>query len=115
MFSQIWKKYLPVIAILIKRSASADQSLHMNQTDFKRASGGRKIRYSFNNLQLNKGRILNSQEHSSLAKDFAQVLLETEPTRGLLRNVHIEFAMSNDFQLTIINRTEAPTEVVESE
>ena len=43
MFTQTWKKYLPVILILMKKSALEDQVLKVNQTDFERAAGGRKI------------------------------------------------------------------------
>jgi len=34
MFTQTWKKYLPVILIMLKRSVNGDQSLSMNHTDF---------------------------------------------------------------------------------
>ena len=60
MFTQTWKKYLPVILILMKRASQEDQVLKLNQNDFERAAGGRKIKYSYSNLELKKAR-LNSQ------------------------------------------------------
>lgn len=47
MFSQAWNIYLPIIKILLKRSAGADQTLDMNRTDFERAAGGRKAKLTF--------------------------------------------------------------------
>lgn len=105
MFTQTWKKYLPVIAILIKRSANAEQTLSMNHTDFERAAGGRKIKYSFSQLQLNNGRINTAIKQTPLAREFAELLQEDESTRRLLPGRQFEFSLSNDFQLTIRNNT----------
>lgn len=115
MFTQTWKKYLPVIAILIKRSASADQTLSMNHTDFERAAGGRKIKYSFSQLQLNNGRINTAIKQAPLAKEFAELLQEDELTRRLLPGHQFEFSLSNDFQLTIRNNTPVPEPASETE
>ncbi len=113
MFTQTWKKYLPFIVILLKRSASGAQTLNMNHTDFERAAGGRKIEYSFSQLQLNNGRINTAVKQLPLAKEFAVLLQEDELTRKLLPGQNFEFSMSNDFLLTIKNNTpvsEAETE-----
>ncbi|MDP4262534.1 MAG: hypothetical protein Q8941_08380 [Bacteroidota bacterium] len=105
MFTQTWKKYLPVIAILLKRSVNGEQTLKMNHTDFERAAAGRKIKFSFSNLQLNNGRLNTMAKHTPIVKEFAQLLQEHELTRGLLRNQDLEFMMTNDFQLLIRNNT----------
>jgi hypothetical protein len=105
MFSQTWKKYLPVIVILLKRSVNEPQTLTMNHTDFSRAAGGRKIKYSFHSLFLNNGRIDNTVKHSPLAREFAEVLQENEQSKRLLQKQNLEFSMNNDFQLTIKNST----------
>ncbi len=118
MFSQIWKKYLPVIALLIKRSATAVQTVTLNHTDFERAAGGRKIKYSFTHLQLNKGRINTEVKHSPFAKEFSVVMQEDENIQRLLAAVSLEFSLNNQFLLTIRNTapvTETTTETVEAE
>ena len=107
MFEQTWKKYLPVIVILLKRSVNGEQTLHMNNTDFQRAAGGRKIKFSFYDLQLNDGRLSNSSTHSTFAKEFALVLQTNELTRKLVKNQQFEFSMNNSFQLMIKNITPA--------
>ena len=103
MFSQTWKKYLPVISILIKRSAQGDQILALNNTDFDRAAGGRKIKYSFTHLQLNKGRINTDHKHTPFAKEFSVVLQEDENVQRLLAPLNLEFTLNNQLQLTIKN------------
>jgi len=105
MFSQTWKKYLPVIVILLKRSVNEPQTLTMNHTDFSRAAGGRKIKYSFHSLFLNNGRIDNTVKHSPLAREFAEVLQENEQSKRLLQKQNLEFSMDNSFHLTIKNTT----------
>ena len=105
MFTQTWKIYLPVITILLKRSVQGEQTLHMNLTDFERATGGRKIKFSFSKLQLNNGRINNMTKHTHLAKELVALLMEDEQTRKLLQKKQFEFSMTNDFQLTIKNNT----------
>jgi predicted GNAT superfamily acetyltransferase len=101
MFTQTWKKYLPVILILMKKSTQEEQVLKVNQTDFDRAAGGRKIKFSFNHVELKKGRLNSHAKHSPFAKEFATIMQEDEMTRGLLSQRWFEFSMSTDFQLTI--------------
>ena len=105
MFSQVWKKYLPVIVILMKRTVNGDQTLSMNPSDFQRAAGGRKIKYSFANMQLINGRINNTVKHQPLAREFAVILQEDETIRKMLQLKHFEFSMNNSFQLSIKNNT----------
>lgn len=105
MFSQVWKKYLPVIVILMKRTVNGDQTLSMNPSDFQRAAGGRKIKYSFTNMQLINGRINNTVKHQPLAREFAVTLQEDEIIRKMLQQKHFEFSMNNSFQLSIKNNT----------
>ncbi len=101
MFTQTWKKYLPVILILMKRASQEDQVLKVNQTDFERAAGGRKIKFSFSNVELKKARLNSHAKHSPFAKEFATVMQEDENTRPFLLQRWFEFSMSTDFQLTI--------------
>lgn len=103
MFSQTWKKYLQVIALLIKRTAVAEQTVTLNHTDFERAAGGRKIKYSFTQLQLNKGRINTDVKHSPFAKEFSVVLQEDETLQRLISGLFLEFSLNNQFLLTIKN------------
>jgi hypothetical protein len=106
MFFQAWNKYLPIIKILMKRSTTGDQTLDMNKTDFERAAGGRKAKFTFN-VTLHKGRIQNITSPSPVAKDLATLLQEDEMTRLLVRQMDYQFTMNSSFQLTIKNLTPA--------
>jgi hypothetical protein len=113
MFNQAWKKYLPVITILIKRSSIGEQTLKMNHTDFERAAGGRKIKWSFPTLQLSNGRFQNTSKQLPLALEMVAAMQADELIIELLKKKDFEFSMTNDFQLTIKNTTMAPEAVSE--
>jgi hypothetical protein len=117
MFSQTWKKYIPLIALFLKKSAAGPQVVKLNQTDFERALGGRKIKLSFTQLQINKGRINSLIKNTPLAKDLADVLADDAATSSLLRSRNYSFSFSHNFELHITDITpEAlPEETVESE
>jgi hypothetical protein len=100
MFTPTWKKYLPVIKILLKRSAGGVQVLSMNSTDFQRAAGGRKIKITFS-FVLVKGRPRNMLKTAPVAKELIALLLEDETTVPLVRNQDFEFTMTSDYQLLI--------------
>jgi len=105
MFTQTWKKYLPVIILLMKRSDKAEQVLSMNYTDFARATAGKKIKLTFSNVQLTNGRSKVETKYSPLANDLILVLQENQQSGVLMRDKQFEFSMNSDFQLTIRNNT----------
>ncbi len=106
MFTQTWNKYLPVLKILLKRSVSGDQSLAMNGTDFQRAAGGRKVKFSFT-VTMRKGRLQSLDNPPPLARDFAESLQTDPVTRQLVKDQEYEFNLSNSFHLSIKNLTAA--------
>jgi hypothetical protein len=114
MFRQTWKKYLPVITILMKRAATSEQSLSMNNTDFERAAGGKKVKYTFSDLLLINGRIDHKSKRTPLALDFVLLLQEDPQTHKLLQKQQFEFSMTNQFQLLIKNSTPVSEPVVEA-
>ncbi len=115
MFTRVWNKYLPIINILMKRSVNGDQTLDMNRSDFERAAGGRKTKFTFN-VSLHKGRIQNVTNPPLLAKELAVKLQEDDMTRPLVRRQDFEFSMNTSFQLLIKNipipTPDEPTEEV---
>src|SRR5215212_11603452 len=108
MFTQTWNKYLPIIKILLKRSAKEEQRLEMNSTDFQRAAGGRKVKYTFS-IELNKGRLKTIVAPPPMARDLIAALDQDEVTRRFIRQSNLEFSMNSSFQLLIKNNT-PPTE-----
>ena len=100
MYIQIWNKYLPVIRILLKRSATSAQKMGLNRTDFEK--GNRKPSCSFN-IELERGRFVTVSQ-SANAKDLVATLMEDEVAKSLLRQNHYNISLSSDFQLSIVNK-----------
>jgi hypothetical protein len=111
MFVQTWNKYLPVIKLFLKRSLLADQSLDMNSSDFQRAAGGKKVKFTFS-IMLIKGKLNRIESATPLAKDLITVLQQDEVTYKFIRQNHLEIDMNSSFQLRIKNIT-PPAEVSE--
>ena len=102
MYTSIWRKYLPIIKILLKRSANGEQVLDLNRVDFERAGSGRKAGYKFT-IELNNGKVRNVISGSPLALNLATVLLEDDANVDVLRNNHYEISLNTKFQLTTKN------------
>jgi hypothetical protein len=116
MFLQTWNKYVPVIKILLKRSLNAEQTLYMNSSDFQRASGGKKVKFTFS-IQLTKGRLMAGQNFPHIAKDLVSVLQQDSTTNKFIQQHELEFAVNSNFELYIKNNTlaEKPVEQTDQE
>ena len=115
MFLQTWNKYLPVIKILLKRSVNTEQTLDMNSSDFQRASGGKKVKYTFT-VPLIRGRVQAGGNLPPIAKDLVSVLQQDNTTNKLMQEREFEFTMNGNFQLYIKNNTvEKPVEQTDEE
>lgn len=106
MFVQVWRKYLPVIRILLKKSATDEQLLDISSIDFTRAAGGRKIKFTFD-ARLSNGKLAISDKQTPLAKDLVGVLQEDDQAKKLLARQELELSMNSSFQLRIKNTTPA--------
>ncbi|HLX93938.1 MAG TPA: hypothetical protein VKR32_19780 [Puia sp.] len=108
MFSQIWKKYLPAINILMKRSSTANQVLSLDSSDFNRAAGGRKAKLHFSSVHLNAGRVNALTLAPPIAMDLLLVLQQNDRSEQIIKGKNFEFSMSSDFQLLIKDNTPPP-------
>jgi hypothetical protein len=114
MFIQTWNRYLPAIKIFLKRSVNGEQTLDMNKSDFQRAAGGKKVKYTFS-VSLVKGRIDRIGNPTPLAKDLVTVLQQDDTTNKFIRASELELSMNSNFQLLIKNTTPVPESVPLSE
>ena len=103
MYTHIWKKYLPIIRILMKKSITEEQVLHLNRIDFERAGTGRKAGYKFK-IEFADGRIANVISGSTLAMHLGQVILEDEAAQEIINHHNFEISLNTKFQLTIKNK-----------
>jgi hypothetical protein len=100
MYNHIWKKYLPIIIILMKKSISEDQVLDLNRIDFERAGTGRKAGYKFK-IEFTDGKVGNVISGSPLAMHLAQVIMEDDKAKEILTEHNFEISLNTRFQLTI--------------
>ncbi len=109
MYNHIWKKYLPIIKILMKKSATEDQVLDLNRVDFERAGTGRKAGYKFT-IEFTDGKVGNVISGSTLAMHLASVILEDDAAKQILLDNNYEVSLNTKFQLSIKNVTPAEAE-----
>ena len=102
MYTQVWTKYLPIIRILLKRSATGEQTLDMNRIDFERAGSGRKAGYKFT-IEFRKGRVSNLISSSPLASNLAAVLVADPVIKDLILKLDYDISLNTRFQLHIKN------------
>jgi hypothetical protein len=100
MYNHIWKKYLPIIKILMKKSNTEDQVLTLNRVDFERAGTGRKAGYKFV-INFTDGKVGNVISGSPLAMHLAQVILEDDGAKQILNENNYDVSLNTKFQLTI--------------
>lgn len=102
MYNHIWKKYLPIIRILMKKSVSEEQILDLNRIDFERAGTGRKAGYKFK-IDFTDGKVGNVISGSPLAMHLAQVIMEDDASQEILNEHNFEVSLNTKFQLTVKN------------
>ncbi len=102
MYNHIWKKYLPIIKILLKKSLTAEQILNLNRIDFERAGTGRKAGYKFK-IEFTDGKVGNVISGSTLAMHLAQVIMEDDSVKEILNDHNFQVSLNTRFQLLIKN------------
>ncbi|MEO8711994.1 MAG: hypothetical protein ABI405_07730 [Parafilimonas sp.] len=101
-YLSVWNKYVPVIRILLKKSAAEEQSFNMNRIDFERAGGIRKSGYKFvvNFIGFRPDTILAGNE---LVQSFIYALQNDETVHQLLSKNNYKFTLNTKYQLQIKN------------
>ena len=102
MYNHIWKKYLPIIKILLKKSLAEEQVLTLNRIDFERAGTGRKAGYKFK-IEFTDGKVGNVISGSALAMQLAQVIMEDDSVKEILNEHIFQVSLNTRFQLIIKN------------
>jgi hypothetical protein len=102
MYNHIWKKYLPIIKILLKKSLNEEQILNLNRIDFERAGTARKAGYKFK-IEFTDGKVGNVISGSTLAMHLAQVIMEDDAVKEILNEHNFQVSLNTRFQLIIKN------------
>jgi hypothetical protein len=102
MYASIWKKYFPVIRILMKKTVHSEQILDFSSVDFERIGKGRKAGHKFN-IQFIQGKLISNLSNNELAASLVTELMEDNTTKALLFQNNYEFSFNTRFQLYIKN------------
>jgi hypothetical protein len=101
-YDSIWSKYMPVIRILLKKSAAAEQVLSMNRIDFERAGSSRKSGYKFT-IDFTNSRPDTIFTDNELVQSFVAALQDDEIIQQHLSQNDYTFTFSSKYQLQIKN------------
>jgi hypothetical protein len=96
----LWNKYLSVIRILLKKSASEEQTLMFNRIDFERIAGIRKSGYKFT-VNFIDGRPDALFSGNDLVQTFITVLQTDEFIGKCLSQNNYTFVFTTKYQLSI--------------
>lgn len=101
-----WKKYMPVVRILMKKSVEEIQALSMNRTDFER-DAKRKSGYKFV-IDFINGRADIIIAGSDILQAFISALMNDEIICSLLSKHNYTFTLNSKYQLEIKNNHTVP-------
>jgi len=104
MYASIWKKYFPVIKILMKKSLSSEQVLDFSSIDFEHIGKLSKAVYKFE-FAFIKGKLNKNSGANEFAASLVTELTGDTATKSLLLQNNYEFSF-NKFQLFIKNTGE---------
>ena len=99
MYTYTWKKYLPIIRILLKRSPGKVIPVQLNSIDFDKERLKFPPSYAFT-IDLLSGRIGNT-ESSKLAQELVEIVGEDEVCHQLTKSSNFKIDFSNSCQLSI--------------
>src|SRR5688500_9898483 len=100
MYNAIWKKYLSVIRILLKRAINEDQYLQLNVSDFEKTGPQKKTGFNFI-LKFSKGRVDDLASLSNTAKELSYLLQQDPQISELLQRGEYHLTMTSKFVLGI--------------
>ena len=108
-FISVWNKYLSVIRILLKKSATQEQVLDFNRSDFERAGATNKSGYRFT-INFINGRPDALFSGNDLVQTFISVLTSDEVINDHLLKNNYTFTFTSKYQLQIKNTLSKQTE-----
>jgi hypothetical protein len=98
-FTYAWKKYLPVIRLLLKRAEAGVQTVKLDSMDFSKGGAKTKPSHSFK-IELEKGRI-RTISPSAVARDLFDILSEDDIAKVFIRQNKYEISLNSSFELKI--------------
>lgn len=108
VYTQLWKKYLPVIRLLLKKTADTDQKLQIYKHEFASTGAKNKLGYIFN-LEILNGKAINKSSAIAVSFDLLNVLNDNALTAEWLKGKSVKISVNKACELTMsyLNKPEA--------
>ena len=101
-YSYAWKRYLPVIRLLLKRSATSGiQTVKLDIMDFNKVNRKSKLSLSFR-VEVARGRMLTINA-SPVARELFEALLEDSAAKAFILLNKYEISLNSNYELKIEN------------
>ena len=100
LYYPLWKKYLPVFAIQLKKALTEEQEIGFTKSDLHSLGNRNKADYSFS-LEIENGKVKNNISGSAVARDLFDVLSSSPKIKELLQENHFKFSLGKAYILKI--------------
>ena len=101
MYTYTWRKYLPLIRLLVKKSAQGPQTAMLNQTDFLKFAKSKKPILNFT-LDIKEGKF-SVLKMPPVAMELIEILMEDPAARALIRSGQYSLTLAKNYQFTVNN------------
>ncbi|MBC7653575.1 MAG: hypothetical protein H7098_03765 [Oligoflexus sp.] len=100
LYYPLWKRYLPVFAIQLKKALTEDQEINYTKSDFHSLGNRNKSDYVFS-LEIENGKVKNNISGSAVARDLYDVLISDPKIKELLQGKHYKLSLGKAYILKI--------------
>ena len=102
LYYPLWKRYLPVFAIQLKKAITEEQEITFVKSDLHSLGNRNKSDYSFS-LEVQNGKVKNNISGSAVARDLYDVLISDPKVKELLQGNHFKLSLGKAYILKIVN------------
>lgn len=99
MYTQLWKKYLPVIRLLLKKTTDGDQKLQLYKHEFESTGARNKLGYIFA-LEMVNGKPINKSNKTAVSNDLCILISENEAIATWMKEQHIKISVNRACEMT---------------
>ncbi|MBC7417259.1 MAG: hypothetical protein H7325_03785 [Pedobacter sp.] len=100
VYYPLWKRYLPVFAIQLKKAITEDQEINFTKSDLHNLGNRNKADYGFS-LEIENGKVKNNISGSAVARDLYDVLISDTRVKELLQGNHFKLSLGKAYILKI--------------
>ncbi len=100
MYTQLWKKYLPVIRLLLKKTGDNNQKLQLYKHEFEATGARNKLGYIFS-LEMVNGKAVNKSNKTAVSNDLCVLMGENEAIAAWMKDQQIKISVNRACEMTL--------------